>query len=71
MEWDKRKVRYTRRELETWSGAPEMAYTWSGIHTELETHGVGHIRGGKHSWSGKYTERDTHKGDADGVGHTE
>lgn len=49
LEWDKRKVRYTRRELETWSGAHEIAYTWSGIHTELETHGVGHIRGGKHS----------------------
>ena len=36
LDWDKHKVRYTRRELETWSGAHEMAY-----HMEWDSYRVG------------------------------
>ena len=33
-EWDKHKVRYTRREWDTHG----VEYIRSGIHTELDTH---------------------------------
>ena len=45
-----------------------MKYTWSGIHTEWDTHGMGHTQSGTHGVrykSGTLTELNTN-----GVGYT-